>query len=293
MTRSVCVIGNFDGVHRGHQRVLAEAMGDGGLPLVVLTFWPHPLSVVRPDSAPLLLADLASRIELLKQAGAHEVRVVTFTSEVANMSPSQFLERFVLPLNPARIVVGKNFRFGHKAAGDVSTLAELGRGRFVVTPVQLESLEGAVTCSTLIREAIAHGEVELAAEHLGRPFRSRGVVVMGDQRGRELGFPTANLRMPPEMAVPEDGVYAGYVTRLDDPAAKPWPAAISVGSNPTFDGADRRVESYVLDRTDLELYGIEIAVDFTVRLRGQVKFDGVEALIAQMRLDVELARQLL
>lgn len=268
-------------------------MGDGGLPLVVLTFWPHPLSVVRPGSAPLLLADLASRIELLKQSGAHEVRVVTFTPEVAHMTPEQFLERFVFPLNPARIVVGENCRFGHKAAGDIGTLAELGRGRFVVTPVPLETLEGSVTCSTLIRQAIAQGEVELAAEHLGRPFRARGVVVMGDQRGRELGFPTANLRMSPEMAVPEDGVYAGYVTRLDDPQAAPWPAAISVGSNPTFDGADRRVESYVLDRTDLELYGIEIAVDFTARLRGQVKFDGVEALISQMRLDVELARELL
>lgn len=268
-------------------------MGDGGLPLVVLTFWPHPLSVVRPGAEPPLLADLASRIELLKRAGAHEVRVVTFTPEVARMSPAQFLDRFVLPLNPARVVVGENFRFGHKAAGDVGTLVELGRGRFVVTPVPLEQLEGDVTCSTLIREAVVGGEVELAAEHLGRPFRCRGVVVMGDQRGRQLGFPTANLRMPPEMAVPEDGVYAGYVTRLDQPGAERWPAAISVGSNPTFDGADRRVESYVLDRTDLELYGIEIAVDFTVRLRGQVKFDGIDALIDQMRLDVDLARQFL
>ena len=287
------MIGNFDGVHRGHQRVLAEAAGDGALPLVVITFWPHPLSVVRPDSAPKLLADLATRIELLKRCGAHEVRVVTFTPVVAAMSPSAFLERFVFPLNPARVVVGENFRFGHKAAGDVRTLEELGRGRFAVSPLALETLDGSITCSTLIREAISQGDVELAAQHLGRPFRARGVVVMGDQRGRQLGFPTANLRMPTEMAVPEDGVYAGYVTRTDRPGAQAWPAAISVGTNPTFDGADRRVESYVIDRTDLELYGIEIAVDVTARLRGQVKFDGVESLIDQMREDVELARQLL
>ncbi len=287
------MIGNFDGVHRGHQRVLAEAAGDGALPVVVITFWPHPLSVVRPGEAPKLLADLATRIELLKRCGANEVRVVTFTPEVAAMSPLAFLERFVFPLNPARVVVGENFRFGNKASGDVRTLKELGQGRFVVSPMALETLDGSVTCSTLIREAISSGDVELAAQHLGRAFRARGVVVMGDQRGRQLGFPTANLRMPTEMAVPEDGVYAGYVTRLDTRDAVAWPAAISVGTNPTFDGLDRRVESYVIDRTDLELYGIEIAVDFTARLRGQVKFDGIDALIVQMGRDVELARQLL
>lgn len=290
---SVVVIGNFDGVHRGHRRVLAEATRDIDHPLVVLTFWPHPLTVLRPEGAPKLLSDLTTRIELLKEAGAHEVRVIRFNRDVAGMSPADFVERFIAPLHPQRVVVGENFRFGHGASGDVATLAELGEGRFDVMPLDLESIEDEVVCSTGVREMLAHGDVAEAALHLERPFRFRGVVVMGDQRGRDLGFPTANQSVPPEMAVPADGVYAGWVTRLDSPGAEPMAAAISVGTNPTFDGVERRVESYVIDRTDLELYGVEIAVDFVARLRGQVRFDGIEALIGQMGEDVEQARRLL
>ncbi|MFT3889640.1 MAG: bifunctional riboflavin kinase/FAD synthetase [Arachnia sp.] len=287
---SVVVIGNFDGVHRGHQRVLEEACRDVALPLTVVTFWPHPVSVLRPEQAPKLLTDLRTRIDLLKRAGAHEVRVVRFGPEVAALSPEEFVERFLIPLHPVRIVVGENFRFGAKAAGDVETLTRLGAGRFEVRHLPLAAFDHKVSCSTGIREALEEGDVAAAATHLGRPFRFRGVVVVGDQRGRELGFPTANLTVPREMAVPADGVYAGWVTVLDAPGAEPMAAAISVGSNPTFDGADRRVESYVLDRTDLELYGSEIAVDFVARLRGQVRFESVDALIVQMADDVEAAR---
>lgn len=292
-SRTIVVIGNFDGVHRGHRSVLREAGSGVELPLVVVTFWPHPVSVLRPEHAPRLLTDLRSRIDLLKEAGASEVRVVQFNSDVASLTPGEFVDRFLMPLNPALVVVGENFRFGHRAAGDVRTLAELGRGRFEVRAMPLQTVDDDVSCSTGIRSLLASGDVEEAARHLGRPFRFRGVVVVGDQRGRELGFPTANLSVPSDMAVPADGVYAGWVTRLDSAGAEPMAAAISVGTNPTFDGADHRVESYVIGRRDLELYGVEIAVDFVARIRGQVRFDGVDALIEQMHRDVAAAEVLL
>jgi riboflavin kinase/FMN adenylyltransferase len=192
-------------------------------------------------------------------------------------------------------MVGENFRFGFRAAGDVSLLTRLGKedDSFVVSPVSLSSAAGQPDSSTKIRAAIAAGDVEQARLLLDRPFRVRGVVIKGAQRGREMGFPTANVPVPEGMAVPADGVYAGWLTCLDHPDAERWPAAISVGSNPTFVGENRRVETYVLDRTDLELYGIEIAVDFEHRLRGQVKYEGMEALIDQMHRDIDRARTLL
>ena len=290
---SVVVVGNFDGVHQGHRKVLTEANRDTHHPLIVVTFWPHPVSVLRPDKAPKLLTDLRTRIELLKAAGASEVRVIRFTRDVAAMSPAAFVERFLLPLRPVRVVVGENFRFGNRASGDVSTLAELGKGHFEVRPMSLASVDEEISCSTGVRAALEAGDVRTAALHLGRPFRFRGVVEVGDQRGRELGFPTANLAVPNEMAVPADGVYAGWLTRLDEPDAPRLPAAISVGTNPTFDGADHRVESYVLGRTDLELYGVEIGVDFVDRIRGQVRFAGIAALIDQMNDDVAATRVML
>lgn len=281
-------IGNFDGVHAGHQRVLhAEGGADE---LAIITFWPHPLSVLSPKRAPKLLTDLATRIELLKQAGAGQVRVVRFDEKVAAMSPAEFVERFVVPLDPRVVVVGENFRFGHRAVGDVKTLRELAAGRFEVRSLPLTEIGEETTCSTVIRQALERGDVQLAAQHLGREFRFSGVVVVGDQRGRELGFPTANLIVAPELAVPADGVYAGWLTPR---GGQRLPAAVSVGSNPTFDGADRRVESYVLDRTDLELYGVQIDVDFVARLRGQVRFGGIEDLIVQMERDVIECRELL
>lgn len=291
--RTVVVIGNFDGVHQGHQAVLRAAQNLSDLPVVVVTFWPHPLAVLAPGHAPKLLTDLHTRIDLLKQAGAREVRVVQFTRELSWTSPEEFVERIIKPLRPATVVVGDNFRFGSQASGDTAELRRLGEGSFDVVALKLLGVEDTVTCSTRIREALVEGDVASAAKHLGRWFRYRGVVVVGDQRGRELGFPTANLLVPDEMAVPADGVYAGWVTRLHHPGAEPMPAAISVGSNPTFNGFDRRVESYVLDRDDLELYGTEIAVDFVEHLRGQVKFTGAEALIEQMHRDVEQTRALL
>lgn len=292
--RPVVVIGNFDGVHKGHQALLRAAQELAPTrPLAALTFWPHPMRVIRPDKAPLLLCGLDDRVELLRRYGVDEVEVVAFDEALAQLTPEQFVATSPLLQRAALVVVGENFRFGHRAAGDVAELRRLGEGRFDVVGLPLVRLGGAQTSSTLIREALAAGSVEDAAEHLGRPFRFSGVVVRGDQRGRELGFPTANLRVPVDLAVPSDGVYAGWVTapRLADPG--PWPAAISVGTNPTFDGVEHRVESYVLDRDDLELYDEDLHVDFAHRLRGQVRFEGLDGLVAQMTADVRQARHLL
>ncbi len=289
----VVVIGNFDGVHRGHAELIRIAQAsEPGAPLVVVTFWPHPMSVIRPDRAPLLLTSLERRIELLKEAGAASVVVVEFTAEVASWSPAQFVDTVLRPLHPARIVVGENFRFGFRAAGTATTLAELGGDDFVVQALPLVTDGTQPSSSTLIRHAVAEGDFGRVRELSDHPFRFSGIVVRGDRRGHELGFPTANVAVKPGMAVPADGVYAGWVTRLDGDHPR-WPAAISVGTNPTFDGVERRVEAYVLDRDDLELYDVEIAIDFYARLRGQVKYSGLEALITQMHADVEEARHLL
>jgi riboflavin kinase / FMN adenylyltransferase len=289
----VVVIGNFDGVHRGHVELLRVARAaEPGARLVAVTFWPHPMSVVRPDQVPPLLTSLSRRKELLRAAGVDEVVVVEFTPEVASWSPAQFVDVVLRPLHPARIVVGENFRFGFRASGDVATLAELGAGEFKVQALPLVTDGTHPDSSTLIRHAVAEGDFGRVRELSDHPFRFTGVVIRGDQRGRQMGFPTANVPVERGMAVPADGVYAGWVTRLDKPSPR-WPAAISVGTNPTFDGVERRVEAYVLDRDDLELYGVEIAIDFYARLRGQVKYSGLEPLIKQMHADVEQARHVL
>jgi riboflavin kinase/FMN adenylyltransferase len=305
VSSATVVIGNFDGVHPGHREVLAEAKRrQPALPLVVVTFWPHPVSVLRPEVGPMLLTSLEARIELLTAAGADRVEVIDFTRELANWSPSDFVERVIVPLDPAVVVVGENFRFGHRAAGTVDTLRELAAGRFEVEGLALVHFGDEETCSTTIRQALASGDVAHAAEHLGRAFSFRGVVAHGDRRGRTLGYPTANLPVPADLACPADGVYAGWVTRRDGldahgealPGGEPlprWPAAISVGTNPTFDGLTRRVESYVLDRDDLELYDAPISVDFIARIRGQVRFTDIDELIVQMADDVVRCRRLL
>jgi riboflavin kinase / FMN adenylyltransferase len=291
---SVVVIGNFDGVHRGHTALIRAARAsEPDARLVAVTFWPHPMTVVRPDQAPLLLTSLDRRQELLRAAGVEEVVVVEFTPEVAGWSPAQFVDAVLRPLRPRRIVVGENFRFGFRASGDVRTLAELGRGSFEVLGLPLVSDGTQPSSSTAIRHAVAEGDFGRVRELSDSPFRVTGVVVRGDQRGRQLGYPTANVPIAAGMAVPADGVYAGWLQRLDQPDAPRWPAAISVGTNPTFNGVERRVEAYVLDRDDLELYGVEVAIEFYARLRGQVKYAGREALILQMHADVEQTRHLL
>jgi riboflavin kinase / FMN adenylyltransferase len=290
------VVGNFDGVHLGHRQVLARARAladESGLTLVAVTFDPHPMAVLRPEHAPSTLTSIEVRAELLAEAGADAVLAVPFDLDVAGWEPDEFVQRVLVDaLSAARVVVGANFRFGRKAAGDVATLQAAGeRLGFVAEGIPLDG-GPMVWSSTYVRTCLATGDVAGAAEALGRPYAVRGVVVHGDQRGRELGFPTANVPTDGLTAAPADGVYAGRLQRLD--TGEIFPAAISVGTNPTFNGVrERRVESYVLDRTDLELYGVEVEVSFVDRLRGMVAFESVEKLVEQMDADVDRARVLL
>lgn len=294
--RTVAVIGNFDGVHLGHRRVLSRArqLADAaGLPVVVVTFDPHPMAVLRPEHAPTTLTGLPARAELLADAGADHVLAVPFDRDIASWSPEEFVDRILVDaLHAAAVVVGANFRFGQRAAGDVSLLVELGAERdFRAEGIPLDG-GPQVWSSTYVRTCIAAGDVAGAAEALGRPYAVRGVVIRGDQRGREIGYPTANVPAEGPTAVPPDGVYAGWLRRLD--GGDRLPAAISIGTNPTFEGVvGRRVESYVLDRTDLELYGVEVEVSFVERLRGMEAYDSLEALLDQMALDVARAREIL
>jgi riboflavin kinase/FMN adenylyltransferase len=262
-----------------------------------VTFDPHPDEVVRPGSHPPLLGTARRRSELLAGLGVDAVCVITFTLEFSRLGPDEFVRAVLVDkLHTALVVVGENFRFGHKAAGDVALLAELGeKYDFSAEGVPLLAENGATISSTGIRARLAAGDVAGAAHDLGRPHRVEGVVVRGHQRGRALGFPTANLESLPHTAVPADGVYAGWLVQLDSDGAEQerWPAAISVGTNPTFDGRERTVEAYALDRDDLDLYGAHMAVDFTQRLRPTVRFASVDGLVAQMHDDVDEARRLL
>jgi riboflavin kinase/FMN adenylyltransferase len=300
--RTVVVIGNFDGVHLGHQHVIrrareiAEAEGHS---VVAVTFDPHPIAVLRPEHAPLALTDIDRRALLLADAGVDDVLVIPFSREIAAWSPQEFVDRVVVDgLHAAAVVVGGNFRFGARAAGDVAMLTEAGLTQdFRVEGVALDG-GPQVWSSTYVRTCLAGGDVEGAAEALGRAYSVTGPVLRGERRGRELGYPTANVPTR-GLAAPADGVYAGWLTLLDPATGRPGdgaplPAAISVGTNPTFDGErERRVEAYVLDRTDLDLYDQQVEVSFVARIRGMVKFEGVDALVETMAADVVRTRELL
>ncbi len=291
--RSVVTIGNFDGVHLGHRHLLAGVVSrarETGRTSVVTTFDPHPMTVIHPDSAPPRLTTLEHRLELLAACEVDAVLVLPFTRELSQWEPPAFVDRVLVDgLRAGEVHVGENFRFGHRAAGDVTTLRSEGARRgFAVVALPLA---GGTTrwSSTYVRQCVAEGDVASAAAALGRPHRVEGPVVEGDKRGRELGYPTANLDLPAGTAVPADGVYAGWLTRADGTRL---PAAISIGTNPTFGGTHRRVEAYALDRDDLELYGEHVAVDFLARLRETVTFDGVAPLLEQMADDVARTREL-
>jgi riboflavin kinase/FMN adenylyltransferase len=296
--RTVVTIGNFDGVHLGHQHVVRRAreVADelGIRDVVAVTFDPHPIAVLRPEHAPPTLTTVETRVRLLDVAGVDDVLVIPFSRELAGWSPERFIDEILVDALHARaVVVGANFRFGYRASGDVATLREEGEKRdFLTVGIDLDG-GPQVWSSTYVRNCLAAGDVEGAAEALGRPFTVRGKVVEGDRRGRELGFPTANVPTSGMAAAPADGVYAGWLRRLED-GEEPLPAAISVGTNPTFEGdRERRVESYVLDRDDLDLYGEEVEVSFVARLRGMRRFDSVEELVATMADDVRRAGEVL
>jgi riboflavin kinase/FMN adenylyltransferase len=294
--RSVVTIGVFDGVHRGHQAIIGHAVKrarDLGLQSVVMTFDPHPAEVVRPGSHPAVLTEPVRKAELIEELGVDALCVVPFTPAFSHKEPNEFVhDVLVEALHAAAVVVGDNFRFGHRAAGDVTMLEALGRTfGFTVEDAPLVAEDGLVFSSTYIRSCVDAGDVRAAAVALGRPHRLSGVVVRGDARGRELGFPTANLMVHRYAAVPADGIYAAWLTRTGEHAGR-WPASVSIGTNPTFSGTERRVEAYVLDFSG-DLYGERVHLDFVGHLREQRKYDGIEPLIAQIEADVEQTRVML
>lgn len=300
-------IGVFDGVHRGHAELIRHAVRTAeqrGLPSVLLTFDPHPVEVVRPGSHPAQLTTLRRRAELVEQFGMDVFCVLPFTVEVQRASASEFAhEVLVERLHAAVVVVGENFTFGNKAAGDVALLGQLGaRFGFTVEPAPLVASvadgglgDQPVTYSaTYIRSCIDAGDVAAAAAALGRPHRLEGIVVRGDGRGKGLGYPTANLSLPRYAAIPADGIYAAWFrhqAKTGDEVSV-LPAAVSVGTNPTFSGRERRVEAFVLD-VDEDFYGRPVALDFVDRIRGQERFATQDELVERMDTDVSHTRRLL
>ena len=288
--RVVACIGVFDGVHRGHRTLIDLARkiaDDAGLPLVAITFFPHPAVVLRPDAIPAQIATLDDRIALLIQAGADAVEVIDFTPEYAHITPTEFIDdALVERMNAAHVVVGENFRFGRMAAGTPDLLLAECAERGIMAHVVPVAADSAPWSSTRIRHLVASGDVQDATEVLGRPFSLTGTIVHGDHRGRELGYPTANLEAAPGMLVPADGVYAGWL----DATGERFPAAISVGTNPQFQGAELRIEAFCIDRDGLDLYDLPARVSFVRRLRSQAVFESLQEFLDQMALDVEQAR---
>ena len=289
---SVVLIGVFDGVHKGHQLLLnrAKEIADGRN-IIALTFDPHPMQVFAPDRAPTLLTTLADRVELLKIHNADQVAVLKFNEKFAQMSPEDFVKDILVgQLSASTVIVGKNFTYGHKAAGNVEFLIADGiKFNFTVDVQDLKSGEGEVISSSRIRNLVTSGQVEEARTLLSRPHRLDGVVVHGEKRGREIGYPTANLGNIDGQTIPSDGVYAGWLTV----GINFWPAAISIGTNPTFAGVrGRQVEAYALDQEGLELYDKNASIEFGWRLRDTLKFDGLEPLLVQMKQDCDQARSL-
>lgn len=307
--RCVVTIGVFDGVHRGHQELIrrtVEVARERGLPSVVLTFDPHPSEVLRPGSHPAQLTTLRRKAELMEQLGVDVFCVLPFTLELSRVTAHEFVHEILVDqLHVAVVLVGENFTFGAKAAGDVNLLRTLGkRFGYVAYGAELQgasiagghpagqTVEGEITfSSTYVRSCIDAGDVAAAAAALGRPHRIDGIVVRGDGRGHELGYPTANLSTPRYAAVPADGIYSCWFTCTTRPGEL-LAAAVSVGSNPTFSGRERRVEAYVLD-VEEDFYGQHVSLDFVARLRDMERFDSVDELLERMAEDVKRTRETL
>ena len=285
--------GIFDGVHLGHQAIIARANEvSNGRGVIALTFDPHPMQFFAPDKAPTMLISVERRVELLRSYGADAVIVCEFDREFAAMSPDDFVSDVLINyLKISGVVVGENFSYGHKAAGRVADLIVAGeKYGFGAQEVALQADAGDVVSSTRIRKAIIEGSVEAASQLLTRPHRLEGIVIHGEKRGREIGYPTANLGYSASTnTVPGDGVYAGWL----EVESHRWPAAISIGTNPTFEGErSRQVEAYALDQKGLDLYDKGAKIDFGWRLRDTLKFDGLEPLLDQMKIDCDQARKL-
>lgn len=293
-------IGQYDGVHRGHQALIAEVRrmaGEKELATAVVTFDRHPASVVRPESAPQLLTDLDQKLELLEETGVDFAYVVHFDEPRSKEPAEQFIDEVLVGcLNAKVVVVGEDFHFGHRRRGNVALLREVGaREGFEVDGIELVGTDqrpsDTPVSSTAIRAALAAGKIDDVTAMLGRPYEVRGTVARGDQRGRELGFPTANVEVPDEIQLPADGIYAGWYLRPD---AQALPSAMSLGRRPTFyeNAPVSLLEVHVLDFA-ADLYGEAARVQFVSRLRGEEKFDSVDDLVEQMHRDCDQARSLL
>lgn len=297
--RAVVAIGKFDGVHAGHRAVIDRLKADAtasGARAVAVTFDRNPLALLRPELCPENVSTVERKLELLGEMGLDATLLLTFDEALASVSAEDFVKDILVgALHVSTVLVGSDFRFGHRGAGTPELLRQLAPTYDftvdVVDDVFLEESERRVS-SSWIREMLADGDVEAAADALERPVDVRGVVVHGQKRGRELGFPTANLSEIVDALIPADGVYAGWL--VDHDTGTRYPSAISVGTNPTFDDVlVRQVEAHVLDEDALDLYGHDVTVEFTRRLRGMVAFEGIDALMAQMAADVVAARALL
>ena len=287
--KKVIAIGIFDGVHAGHQQIIDIAKHQGDV--TVMTFDPHPASVIAPERTPTQLINVKDRIQLLKKAGATAVEVVNFNKEFSQLSPDQFIEDILVGRFAAEhVVIGENFNFGNKAQGTPKYLSEVGpKYGFGVSIVKLQEDRGSTISSSRIRNLIIDGQIDRANELLTRNFYLKGLVVHGEKRGREIGYPTANIGLTSLATIPADGVYAGWLSV----GANRWPAAISIGTNPTFPGVrGRQVEAYALDQVGLELYDQEGKIEFGYRLRDTLKFDGLAPLLEQMKKDCDKAREL-
>ena len=287
--KKVVAIGIFDGVHAGHQQIIATAKHQGDV--TVMTFDPHPTSVFAPERTPTQLVNIKDRIELLKQAGATAVEVVNFNKDFSQLTPDQFIEDILIGRFAAEhVVIGENFNFGYKAQGTPKYLTEVGpKYGFGVSIVKLYEDRGSTISSSRIRNLIIDGQIERANELLTRNFYLKGPVIHGEKRGREIGYPTANIGLTPLATIPADGVYAGWLSVGEDR----WAAAISIGTNPTFPGVrGRQVEAYALDQVGLDLYDQEAKIEFGYRLRDTLKFDGLPPLLEQMKKDCDQAREL-
>jgi riboflavin kinase/FMN adenylyltransferase len=281
------IIGIFDGVHKGHQAIINRALTLNS-PVVALTFYPHPAAVLSNSAGPSELLTLHERVHQLMIHGVSSVAVIDFTPEFSQLTPDEFISGVLkAQLDAKALVVGTNFRFGVKASGDSEYLKK--HSGIPVFALDLESELGNSVSSTRIREAIVGGNIEIARELLTRPHQLVGPVVHGEKRGREIGYPTANVEVSTNATIPSDGVYAGWL----NVGTHRWPAAISIGTNPTFDGVrGRQIEAYALDEKDLDLYGQIAKVEFGWRLRDTIKFSGLEPLLAQMKIDCDKAREL-
>ncbi len=287
--KKVIAIGIFDGVHAGHQQIIDIAKHQGDV--TVMTFDPHPASVIAPERTPTQLVNVKDRIQLLKKAGATAVEVVNFNKEFSQLSPVQFIEDILVGRFAAEhVVIGENFNFGYKAQGTPKYLSEVEpKYGFGVSIVKLQEDRGSTISSSRIRNLIIDGQIDRANELLTRNFYLKGLVIHGEKRGREIGYPTANIGLTPLATIPADGVYAGWLSV----GANRWPAAISIGTNPTFPGVrGRQVEAYALDQVGLELYDQEGKIEFGYRLRDTLKFDGLAPLLEQMKKDCDKAREL-